>query len=387
MFLVRSLAAKLPAMESGSTRKIIHVDMDAFFASVEQRDDPALRGRPVAVGYASARGVVAAASYDARAFGVRSALPSITALRRCPDLVFVAPRFDVYKAVSRQIHAIFAEFTSLIQPLSLDEAYLDVTDNRAGLPTAWATAKAIRARILEETGLTASAGISYNKFLAKLASDHRKPNGQFAVTPDMGAAWVETLPVSRFHGVGPVTATKMQRLGIETGADLRAKPLAFLEEHFGSAAGWYHAIARGMDHRPVNPNRTRKSSGSETTFDRDLTEPAEIEAGVLRMADDVWAWCEKSQAFGRTVTVKIKFQDFRQITRSRSQVGAVTDRDQLHRTSLDLVRSIFPPETGIRLVGVTVSNFEAPAREGVPALPLFGAEAGARGAPVMAEAR
>ncbi|MCC2981135.1 DNA polymerase IV [Sphingomonas sp. IC4-52] len=360
-------------MEDGSIRKIIHVDMDAFFASVEQRDNPDLRGRPVAVGHAAARGVVAAASYEARAFGVRSALPSVTALRRCPDLIFVRPRFDVYKAVSRQIHAIFAEYTSLIQPLSLDEAYLDVTENRAGLPTAWATAKAIRARILEETGLTASAGISYNKFLAKLASDHRKPNGQFAVTPDMGPAWVETLPVARFHGVGPVTAAKMKRLGIETGADLRAKSFAFLEQHFGSSAGWYHAIARAEDHRPVNPNRVRKSSGSETTFNRDLTEPAEIEAGVLRMADDVWEWCEKAQAFGRTVTVKIKFQNFRQITRSRSHASAVADQAVLRQASLDLVRSIYPPETGIRLVGVTVSNFDVPAPEAAPALPLFGA--------------
>jgi DNA polymerase IV len=359
-------------VEQRATRKIIHVDMDAFFASVEQRDDPNLRGRPVAVGYAAARGVVAAASYEARAFGVRSALPSVTALRRCPELVFVPPRFEVYKAVSRQIHAIFAHYTNLIQPLSLDEAYLDVTENRAGLPTAWATAKAIRARILEETGLTASAGISYNKFLAKLASDHRKPNGQFAVTPEMGAAWVETLPVSRFHGVGPVTAAKMKRLGIETGADLRAKSLAFLEEHFGSAAGWYYGIVRGEDHRPVNPNRVRKSSGSETTFDRDLTEPAEIEAGVLRMADDVWGWCESAKAFGRTVTVKIKFQTFRQITRSRSHASAITDRALLQQASLDLVRSIYPPETGIRLVGVTVSNFEAPVSEPAPALSLFG---------------
>ncbi len=179
-----------------------------------------------------------------RTFGVKSALPSVTAMRRCPDLVFVPPRFDVYRMVSQQIHAIFAEFTDLIQPLSLDEAYLDVTANRKGLPTAWLTAKAIRARILDETGLTASAGISYNKFLAKLASDHRKPDGQFAVTPDMGAAWIETLPVSRFHGVGPVTAAKMERLGITTGADLRAKSMDFLIDHFGSSAGWYHAIAR-----------------------------------------------------------------------------------------------------------------------------------------------
>ncbi|MDO6415370.1 DNA polymerase IV [Sphingomonas sp. BIUV-7] len=360
-------------MESGPTRKIIHVDMDAFFASVEQRDEPSLRGRPVAVGYAAARGVVAAASYEARAFGVRSALPSVTALRRCPDLIFVPPRFEVYKAVSRQIHAIFAEFTDLIQPLSLDEAYLDVTENEAGLPTAWITAKAIRARIREETGLNASAGISYNKFLAKLASDQRKPNGQFAVTPDMGPSWVETLPVSRFHGVGPVTAAKMKQLGIESGADLKAKSLAFLEAHFGSSAGWYHAIARAEDHRAVNPNRVRKSSGSETTFDRDLTDTTEIEAGVRRMADDVWAWCERAQAFGRTVTVKIKFQDFRQITRSRSHAGLVTTRERLQSASLELVRSIYPPETGIRLVGVTVSNFEPANSPAEDALPLFGA--------------
>ncbi len=349
-------------MDGALVRKIIHVDMDAFFASVEQRDDPSLRGRPVAVGYGAARGVVAAASYEARTFGVRSALPSVTAIRRCPELVFVPPRFDVYRSVSAQIHAIFADYTSLIQPLSLDEAYLDVTANLRGLPTAWLTAKAIRARIYEETGLTASAGISYNKFLAKLASDHRKPNGQFAVTPDMGPGWVETLPVSRFHGVGPVTAAKMKRLGIETGADLRAKSMDYLIDHFGSSAGWYHAIARAEDDRPVNPNRERKSSGSETTFDRDLTEPAEIEAGVLRMADDVWAWCERRQAFGRTVTVKIKFQDFRQITRSKSYFGAVSSHDLLRRASLDLIRSIYPPEKGIRLVGVTVSNF-APASQ------------------------
>ena len=360
-------------MPGGSVRKIIHVDMDAFFASVEQRDDPSLRGKPVAVGHGAARGVVAAASYEARAFGVKSALPSVTAQRRCPDLIFVPPRFDVYRTVSRQIHAIFAEFTPVIQPLSLDEAYLDVTANLAGLPTAWATANAIRARILEETELTASAGISYNKFLAKLASDHRKPNGQFAVTPDMGADWVETLPVSRFHGVGPVTAAKMKRLGIETGADLRAKSLEFLERHFGSSAGWYHAIARGEDDRPVNPDRVRKSSGSETTFDRDLTEPAEIEAGVLRMADDVWSWCEKARMFGRTVTVKVKFRDFRQITRSRSQTGAVADHATLRAASLDLIRSIYPPETGIRLVGVTVSNFEDPADRDAAGLPLFDA--------------
>jgi len=357
-------------MDSARIRKIIHIDMDAFFASVEQRDDPSLRGKPVAVGHGAARGVVAAASYEARRFGVRSALPSITAQRRCPDLIFVRPRFDVYRAVSRQIHAIFAEYTDLIQPLSLDEAYLDVTEDRRGLLTAWATAKDIRARILAETGLTASAGVSYNKFLAKLASDHRKPNGQFAVTPEMGGAWVEALPVSRFHGVGPVTAARMKRLGIETGADLKAKSPEFLKEHFGSSAEWYYRIARGQDDRPVNPHRERKSSGSETTFNRDLLDPAEIEEGVLRMAQDVWDWCEKAQAFGRTVTVKVKYADFRQITRSRSLPGPVSTADRLRQTSLELVRQVFPPEQGIRLVGVTVSNFDHGAEDG-DTLPLF----------------
>ena len=352
-------------------RKIIHVDMDAFFAAVEQRDAPELRGRPVAVGYPAARGVVAAASYEARAFGVRSALPSVTALRRCPDLVFVKPRFEVYRAVSRQIHAIFADYTDLIQPLSLDEAFLDVTEDRRALGTAWATAKEIRARILGETGLTASAGISYNKFLAKLASDHRKPNGQFAVTPEMGPDWVASLPVARFHGVGPVTAAKMKRLGIESGADLKAKPMRFLEEHFGSSAAWYHAIARGQDDRKVNPHRTRKSSGSETTFARDLVDAGEIEAGVLRMAGDVWAWCEAAQAFGRTVTVKVKYADFRQITRSRSRPAPVATWEALRAASLDLIRSVLPTLAGIRLVGVTVSNFGAAAAD--PALPLVSA--------------
>ncbi|GFE77405.1 DNA polymerase IV [Novosphingobium sp. TCA1] len=356
-------------MADASERKIIHIDMDAFFASVEQRDDPSLRGKPVAVGHGAARGVVAAASYEARKFGVRSALPSVTALRRCPELIFVPPRFDVYKAVSRQIHAVFADYTDLVQPLSLDEAYLDVTANQRGLPTAWKTAKEIRGRILEETGLTASAGISYNKFLAKLASDQRKPNGQFAVTPEMGAEWVETLPVKRFHGVGPVTAAKMQKLGIETGADLRAKSMDFLQRHFGSSAEWYFRIARGIDERPVNPDRERKSSGSETTFDRDLLLDTEIETGVIGQADDVWAWCERAQAFGRTVTLKVKYSDFQIVTRSRTSASAISGQEILRRTSLELVRSLLPTEKGIRLVGVTVSNFDRPTQE--ETLPLF----------------
>jgi DNA polymerase IV len=338
-------------------RKIIHVDMDAFYASVEQRDDPSLTGRPVAVGYAAKRGVVAAASYEARKFGVRSAMPSGTALRKCRDLIFVPPRFEVYRAVSREIHAIFGDYTSLIEPLSLDEAYLDVTDNLRGIPTASATASEIRARIFEKTGLTASAGVSYNKFLAKLASDHRKPNGQFVVTPGMGAAFVESLPIGKFHGVGPVTADKMNRLGIFTGADMRKQSLAFLQRHFGKSGPWYHAIANGEDDRPVVPNRRRKSCGSETTFAIDVTDPAGIEAGVLEMSDKVWAWCEKAGAFGRTVTVKIKYADFRQATRSQSLPLPITSAVVLRQVSLDLVRTVFPPAQGVRLVGVTVSNF------------------------------
>src|ERR1700681_2875344 len=356
-----------------SLRKIIHVDMDAFYASVEQRDNPELRGHPVAVGHGAKRGVVAAASYEARAFGVRSAMPSITAMRQCPELVFVPPRFDVYRTVSRQIHTIFADYTALIEPLSLDEAYLDVTESLRGLPTASATAKEIRVRIFEETRMTASAGVSYSKFLAKLASGQRKPNGQYVIAPEMGPAFTAALPVAKFHGVGPVTASKMQRLGIETGADLRAKPLSFLQQHFGKSAAWYLGIANGEDDRPVVADRPRKSSGSETTFERDLTEPTEIAAGIEAMADEVWTWCEKANAFGRTVTVKIKFADFRQITRSRSFSGVIGCQDHLRRASLDLVRSVFPPAKGIRLVGVTVSNFDK--RDAESDLPLFGAAA------------
>lgn len=353
------------AMNETTVRKIIHIDMDAFYASVEQRDNPTLRGVPVAVGHAGKRGVVAAASYEARKFGVRSAMPSTTALRQCPELVFVPPRFEVYRVVSHEIRSIFADYTPLIEPLSLDEAYLDVSQNLRAIPTASATAKEIRARILAETGLTASAGVSYNKFLAKLASDHRKPNGQFVITPEMGAAFVEQLSVGKFHGVGPVTADKMKALGIHTGADLRAQSLAFLQQHFGKAGAWYYAIARGEDNRPVRPDRQRKSSGSETTFNEDLTYPADIEAGVRAMADDVWTWCEKHQVFGQTVTVKVKYADFRQVTRSRTLEVPVATREHLHDVSISLLQTIYPVTTGIRLVGVTVSKLctGAPAQQ------------------------
>lgn len=339
-------------------RKIIHIDMDAFYASVEQRDNPDIRGKPVAVGHAAKRGVVAAASYEARKFGVRSAMPSITAQRQCPALIFVAPRFDVYRAVSLQIRQIFEDYTPQIEPLSLDEAYLDVTQNLRGLPTAVAVATEIRRRIFEATSLTASAGISYNKFLAKLASDYRKPNGQFVITPDKGAAFIENLPVGKFHGIGPVTAEKMNLLGIQTGADLRSKSAEFLSAHFGKAGPWYYAISRGEDDRPVNANRQRKSSGSETTFAEDLTDAGAIEHEVLGQADEVWAWCQKANAFGRTVTVKIKYADFQQATRSRSLTTPVSSQAVLHEICLGLIRSVLPTRKGIRLVGVSISNFE-----------------------------
>jgi len=339
-------------------RKIIHVDMDAFYASVEQRDNPALRGKPLAVGYGQKRGVVAAASYEARRFGVRSAMPSVTALRKCPSLIFVPPRFDVYRAVSEQIREIFLEYTPLVEPLSLDEAYLDVTDNLRGIPTATATAREIRARILEKTGLTASAGISYNKFLAKQASDHRKPNGQFTICPEDGAAFVADLPVKKFHGIGPVTAEKMNSLGIHTGADLRAQSMGFLHQHFGKSGAWYYEISRGEDDRPVEPDRVRKSSGAETTFLEDLTAPKDIEAGVTEMADEVWKWCEKTGISGRTVTIKVKYADFQQITRSRSFTARISSQALLRQASVDLTKNLYPLRAGIRLLGVTLSNLD-----------------------------
>jgi DNA polymerase-4 len=254
------------AMDEDRQRKIIHVDMDAFYASVEQRDNPELRGMPVAVGGSRERGVVAAASYEARKFGVRSAMPSVTAKRQCPDLIFVKPRFEVYKEISRQIRSIFAEHTEIIEPLSLDEAYLDVTENIQGIPIATEIATMIRAKILSVTGLTASAGISYNKFLAKLASDQRKPNGQFVITPKMGPSFVQDLAVGRFPGIGPATSAKMNAVGIFTGMDMRNQTLEFMTSNFGKAGAYYYWISRGIDERPVRANRVRKSVGAESTF-------------------------------------------------------------------------------------------------------------------------
>ncbi|KQK31156.1 DNA polymerase IV [Bosea thiooxidans] len=345
------------AREAGRQRKVIHVDMDAFYASVEQRDNPELRGKPVAVGGSAARGVVAAASYEARAFGVRSALPSITAKRRCPELIFVPPRFDVYRAVSAQIREIFAEHTDLIEPLSLDEAYLDVTENKQAIPVATEIATAIRARIKEVTGLNASAGISYCKFLAKMASDLNKPNGQAVITPRMGPAFVEALAVKKFHGVGPATAAKMERLGILTGADLRAKSLAFLQQHFGKSGAWYYRISRGIDERPVQPDRERRSVGAEDTFAVDIFDLEAARAEITPLVGKVWRHCEAKELRGRTVTLKVKYTDFQQITRSRTVGTPPGSASEVESIACSLLEPLFPTKKSIRLIGVTLSSF------------------------------
>jgi len=332
-------------------RKIIHIDMDAFYASVEQRDDPALRGKPVAVG-GGHRGVVAAASYEARPYGVRSAMPSVTARRRCPDLIFVKPRFDVYKAVSQQIRAVFADYTDLIEPLSLDEAYLDVSEDRRGLGSARAIAEEIRARIRAETSLTASAGVSYCKFIAKLASDQNKPDGICVIPPHRGEAFVATLPVKRFHGVGPVTAAKMERLGIRTGADLAAWPLVELHAHFGSSGDWYWRIARGIDERPVRPDRPYKSVSAERTFDTDLSDPADLAAELERVAGYAWARIERAGVRGRSVTLKVKYADFSLITRSKSFAAPVADLAAFNSCGQALLAALLPVPKGIRLLGL-----------------------------------
>jgi len=337
-------------------RKIIHVDMDAFYASVEQRDNPELRGKPVAVGGSRERGVVAAASYEARKFGVRSAMPSVTAKRNCPELIFVKPRFDVYKAVSLQIRAIFAEHTPVIEPLSLDEAYLDVTENLQRIASATEIAEAIRSKIKAETGLTASAGVSYNKFLAKLASDHRKPDGLFVITPRMGPDFVEGLPVGKFHGIGPATTARMNGHGIHTGADLRARSLDFLRQHFGKSGAYYYWISRGVDERPVRADRVRKSIGAENTFFTDLIALGEARDALQPIIEKVWRHCETTSMQGRTVTLKVKYADFRQITRSRTSDARVANQAEFQEISYALLEPVFPVQQGIRLLGIALSS-------------------------------
>jgi DNA polymerase IV len=353
---------KAPALDA--VRKIVHIDMDAFYASVEQRDNPELRAKPVAVGGSKARGVVAAASYEARQFGVRSAMPSVIAKRKCPDLIFVKPRFEVYKAVSLQIRAIFSEYTPIIEPLSLDEAYLDVTENLKGILSATWIAEEIRARIRAETGLTASAGVSYNKFLAKLASDHNKPDGIFVITPEMGPAFVEALPVRKFHGIGPATATKMEQLGIRTGLDLKEQSLAFLQQHFGKAGSYFYWAARAIDDRRVRADRIRKSVGAENTFPADLFTLEAARDQLRDIIEKIWAHCERSGTRGRTVTLKVKFANFRQITRRRTAQLPIGTRGELEKLSIALLEPLFPVTRGIRLLGVSVSSLAVEEPEG-----------------------
>jgi DNA polymerase-4 len=344
--------------EADGLRKVIHVDMDAFYASVEQRDEPSLRGRPVAVGGSSGRGVVAAASYEARKFGVRSAMPSTRAARLCPDLIFCKPRFEVYREVSGQIRAIFLDYTPHVEPLSLDEAYLDVTEDLKGIGSATRIAEEIRRRIRADTGLTASAGVSYNKFLAKLASDQNKPDGLCVIRPGEGAAFVAALPVRRFHGVGPRGAEKMARLGIETGADLRARDLAFLRRHFGSFAEYLYRAARGVDLRQVRADRPRKSVGGERTFFEDISGAEALRETMDNIIDIVWDRIARAETRGRTVTLKLRYADFRTLTRARSLPHVVSGKEEFGRIGHALLEDFMPLPQPIRLMGLTLSALE-----------------------------
>ncbi|WP_207801952.1 DNA polymerase IV [Pontibacter arcticus] len=341
-------------------RKIIHIDMDAFFASVEQRDNPELRGKPVAVGGSRARGVVAAASYEARKFGVHSALASKIAAQRCPQLIFVKPRFEVYSAVSRQIREIFFAYTDLVEPLSLDEAYLDVTENKIGMPSASIIAQEIRKRIKEETGLTASAGVSFNKFLAKIASDLNKPDGFTLVTPDKAEALVASLAIEKFHGIGKVTAAKMQRMGILTGADLRQRTEQELVQHFGKTGHYYYHISRAQDDREVQPHRIRKSIGSERTFETDIAEEEEMLAQLDFLAKEVAHDMERLQATAKTVTLKIKYFDFTQNTRSKTYLSDFSATDVIYTIARELLRTPHLPNYPVRLLGISVSSLLYP---------------------------
>ncbi len=357
-------------------RKIIHVDMDAFYASVEQRDDPALRGRPVVVAWRGARSVVCAASYEARRFGVRSAMPALRAERLCPDAVFVPPDFGRYRTVSRQVREIFRRHTDLVEPLSLDEAYLDVTANRSGLPTATAVAEAIRAAIRDELRLTASAGIAPNKFLAKIASDWRKPDGLFVIRPHQVDAFLAPLPVARIPGVGKVMEARLAQLGVRSVAELRALAQADLEQRFGRYGGRLYALARGIDTAAVVPDRPVQSVSAEDTFERDLP-GAELAPHIRRLAERTWAASRKTARIGRTVVLKLKSADFR--VRTRSITPALPPQTQQEFVALALAlhaRVDDRADARYRLVGVGLSNFVSADDPGVQP-DLFGAAAAA----------
>jgi DNA polymerase-4 len=337
-------------------RKIIHIDMDAFFASIEQRDSPELLGKPVAVGSAERRGVVAAASYEARKYGVRSAMPSAYAKQICPHLIFVKIRFDVYKKVSRQINEIFHQYTDLVEPLSLDEAYLDVTSNKPGIALATDIAKAIRNDILTKTGLTASAGISYNKFLAKTASDINKPNGQKLIHPVNAEAFIEELSVGKFFGVGQATESKMKKVGIFFGKDLKRFSVEALTHLFGKQGEYYYRISHGIDHREVKSSRKRKSVSAERTFREDLTGPSEMFSVLEKIADEVAKRAQHGNHLGKTITLKYKYFDFEQHTRSKTVDDFINDKKTILDEAFKLLSNPEYPEKPVRLLGIALNN-------------------------------
>jgi DNA polymerase-4 len=332
--------------------------MDAFYASVEQRDFPELKGKPVAVGGSKDRGVVAAASYEYRKYGVRSAMPSRTAFRLCPDIIFVKPRFEVYKAVSEQIRAIFLSYTDLVEPLSLDEAYLDVTENKKGHLSATLIAKEIKARILEETQLTASAGVSINKFVAKIASDENKPNGICTIPPDEVHAFIDQLSIAKFHGVGKVMTEKLHKMGVRRGRDLKQFKERQLVERFGKQGHYLYTIAHGNDQRPVNPNRIRKSVGAENTYGKDLILVAQVKEKLEAIVQKVEERLKNSGKYGKTLTLKVKFSDFSQSTRSITQAAPFVDKIAIYNQAYFLFKEWEDVSFRIRLLGITISNFD-----------------------------
>jgi DNA polymerase-4 len=336
-------------------RKIIHVDMDAFYASVEQMDNPELRGKPVAVGGGGSRGVVSAASYEARKFGVRSALSGVLARKYCPELIFVRPRFDRYKEISNKIREIFLDYTDLVEPLSLDEAYLDVTQNKKGNPSATLIAKEIRERIFRETGLTASAGISINKFVAKIASDVNKPNGQKTVNPDEVESFLEQLPIKKFYGVGKVTTEKMYQLGIFTGTDLKAQSIEFLEKHFGKSGAYYYYAVRGIHNSEVKPERASKSVAAEHTFNENLSSEIYMVEQLQGIAEQLDKRLKRYEVAGKTVTLKIKYSDFTTQTRSKTLPYFISDKGLILETATELLYQERMKES-VRLLGISLTN-------------------------------
>lgn len=348
-------------------RLVMHVDMDAFFASVEQLDHEEYRGKPLIVGGLGGRGVVSTCSYEARRFGVHSAMPMGRAQQLCPQGIFIEGNYPRYAAVSAQIFAIFARYSPVIEPLSIDEAFLDLTGMERLMESPQQYAQALKAEIREQTGIVASVGIAPNKFLAKLASDQRKPDGLFVIPPEAGPEFVQSLPVGRFHGVGPATAARMHEHGIRTGADLARQSLEFLTARFGKSGSYYWNIARGIDLREVRPDRIRKSIGAENTYSQDLRDLDRAMEALAVLAGKVWRHAENAGRQGRTVTLKVKYGDFRQITRARSLTDPVSGRDQMLAIAGDLLRPVFDDPHGVRLLGITLSALDqAGADEAAP---------------------